>query len=515
KAACAILNDPSCGNAPSGQSDVMGYHDGRDIPNYWAYARNFVLQDQMYEPVASWSFPQHLYMVSGWSARCASADPMSCSSAIQAPVQRTPQSPTPFAWTDITYLLNKNGISWGYYLDHGASANGYGGAGVPLIWNTLPGFVDVHQDGQQNNVQNLTNFYAAAKAGTLPNVSWIVPSGPNSEHPPALVSAGQSYVTGLINAVMQSPDWSSSAIFLSWDDWGGFYDHVAPPTVDSMGYGLRVPGLVISPYARQGYIDHQTLSHDAYLKFIEDDFLGGQRLDPKTDGRPDTRPTVRENVPQLGDLTSEFDFSQDPRPPLLLPVNPKTTLIAPTRPPQFGGGGGAGVGLCATPASCPLRTAENRLAYGIATVVGKNSITIATPDGRSRTIQLAPAVRVAALTKRARRAGLKPGDYVALYSAKAGGAVARLVVYDTVPFVLEGPRVTLSGEVKWASLRSALIQLRTGETVLVHLTPFTTYLVDGQPQSSPPEVVANQSLQVVARPLSDGSYRAATVKLFV
>jgi Phosphoesterase family len=86
---------------------------------------------------------------------------------------------------------------------------------------------------------------------------------------------------------MQGPAWSSTAIFLAWDDWGGFYDHVVPPHVDINGYGLRVPGIVISPYAKQGYIDHQTLSFDAYVKFIEDDFLSGQRIDPQTDGRPD------------------------------------------------------------------------------------------------------------------------------------------------------------------------------------------------------------------------------------
>lgn len=150
-------------------------------------------------------------------------------------------------------------------------------------------------------------------------MSWIDPTGAVSEHPPALVSTGQSYVTGLINTIMKGPDWNSTAIFLSWDDWGGFYDHVAPPVVDQNGYGLRVPGIVISPYAKTGYIDHQTLSHDAYVKFIEDDFLGGQRLDPATDGRPDPRPDVRENNPQLGNLVNDFDFSQTPRPPVLLP----------------------------------------------------------------------------------------------------------------------------------------------------------------------------------------------------
>jgi len=153
-------------------------------------------------------------------------------------------------------------------------------------------------------------------------VAWITPSQLDSEHPPALVSTGQSYVTGLINAVMQGPDWSSCAIFLTWDDWGGFYDHVVPPTVDQNGYGLRVPGLVISPFAKQGYIDHQTLSFDAYLKFIEDDFLKSQRLNPMTDGRPDPRPTVREDVPILGDLSTDFDFSQAPRSPLLLSTQP-------------------------------------------------------------------------------------------------------------------------------------------------------------------------------------------------
>ena len=116
---------------------------------------------------------------------------------------------------------------------------------------------------------------------------------------------------------MRSPAWRSTAIFVSWDDWGGFYDHVRPPAIDENGYGLRVPGLVISPYARAGFVDHQLLSHDTYLRFIEDVFLGGARLDPATDGRPDPRPSVRERL--TGDLRRDFDFSQPPRAPMLLP----------------------------------------------------------------------------------------------------------------------------------------------------------------------------------------------------
>lgn len=143
-----------------------------------------------------------------------------------------------------------------------------------------------------------------------------------SEHPPAKISAGQAYVTSLINAAMQGPDWNSTAIFLAWDDWGGFYDHVAPPKVDDLGYGLRVPGLVISPYAKKGFVDHQVLSFDAYLKFLEDVYLNGARIDPKTDGRPDSRPDVRENASILGDLMSDFDFTQAPRPAMTLSENP-------------------------------------------------------------------------------------------------------------------------------------------------------------------------------------------------
>jgi phospholipase C len=195
-------------------------------------------------------------------------------------------------------------------------------ASTPSIWNPLPRFDDVQADHQLRNVRPLHAFVVAARHGTLPAVSWIAPSQAVSDHPPALVSSAQTYVTGLINAVMRSPDWSSTAIFLAWDDWGGFYDHVKPPAVDELGYGLRVPALVISPYAKNGYVDHQVLSFDAYLKFIEDDFLHGARLDPRTDGRPDSRPGVRENARILGNLARDFNFKQKPRPRLVLPLHP-------------------------------------------------------------------------------------------------------------------------------------------------------------------------------------------------
>jgi len=363
---CLDPTDPACTN--SSVPDVMGYHTATDIPNYWAYAKDFVLQDHMFEPNASWSLPSHLFLVSEWSAYCSQqGNPSSCVNALQTrPAERpqaspvyggevgpkntartgkrglvrppAPGAPQPdYAWTDLTYLLHKDHVSWGYYIVNGSEPDCENPAaetcaavqqssGTPGIWNPLPWFDTVKADKQLGNIQSVDHFYAAAKSGTLPAVSWVVPSGAVSEHPPAPVSYGQSYVTSLINAVMKSPDWSSTAIFLAWDDWGGFYDHVVPPTVDENGYGLRVPAMVISPYARAGYVDHQTLSFDAYDKFIEDDFLAGQRLNPATDGRPDPRPSVREEEKILGNLTNDFNFDQSPRAPVVLPVHPKTTL---------------------------------------------------------------------------------------------------------------------------------------------------------------------------------------------
>jgi phospholipase C len=337
--ACVDPHDPVC-SSPAAGSDVMGYHDAREIPNYWAYAHNYVLQDHMFEPNKSWSLPAHLLTVSAWSAKCSvKGDPMSCVSAPDLPA--TPpdfrgnlkKKIPDYAWTDITYLLHKHNVSWRYYVFSGTQPDCEDDAAIsckpipqnaktPGIWNPLPWFSTVRENWQLSNITPLGNFFKAARKGKLPAVSWVVPTQKVSEHPPGLVSAGQAYVTTLVNAIMRSPNWSSTAIFLTWDDWGGFYDHVLPPTVDEESYGLRVPGLVISPYAKRGYIDHQILSFDAYLKFIEDRFLDGERLNPKTDGRPDPRPYVREDIPLLGNLVDDFDFTQKPRPPLVLDPYP-------------------------------------------------------------------------------------------------------------------------------------------------------------------------------------------------
>jgi phospholipase C len=184
RVACTNSFNPDC-SAGSGQPDVMGYHDSREIPNYWKYADEFVLQDRMFEPSASWSLPSHLFLISAWSAKCSSADPMSCVNELANPQslglgRRNPATePQPdYAWTDITFLLHNHGVSWAYYLDEGTQPDCENDAmfcdpkpqniTTPQIWNPLPWFDTVRADKQLANIQPLLNYYAAAKAGTLP-----------------------------------------------------------------------------------------------------------------------------------------------------------------------------------------------------------------------------------------------------------------------------------------------------------------------------------------------------------
>jgi phospholipase C len=318
---------------PNGTPDVMGFHTAKEIPNYWAYARHFTLQDRMFAPTDSWTLPSHLYLVSGWSARCSKPkDGRSCRSNLRKPTEwwALPEgAPAPYAWADITWLLGRAGVSWRYYIGADScttwpcSPEKTPTQTIPLQ-NPLPGFADVHVSHQLRNVAPQADYFSAASSGSLPAVSWVMPTFGRSEHPPQYIPNGQAWVTRVINAVMQGPadQWAHTAIFLTWDDWGGFYDHVRPIRVDPNGYGIRVPGIMISPYAKGG-IDHQTLSLDAYLKLIEDRFLGSQRLDGSNAyGWPDARPTTREAAARLGDLAKEFDWTRTPIPPLILDPTP-------------------------------------------------------------------------------------------------------------------------------------------------------------------------------------------------
>jgi phospholipase C len=196
-------------------NEVMGYHDAREIPNYWEYAKHFVLQDKMFESALAASAVAHNYLVSAWNARCPLGDtnPMDCVSTAQEATSKQR------VWTDVTYLLAKARVSWRYYIFEGAEPDCESDEATscapvsqapktPGLWNPLVSFTDVQEDGQIGNVQSLNNFYSAVhepETCGLPNVSWIVPKSGVSEHPNSLVSRGQAYVTTLVDAVMRSP----------------------------------------------------------------------------------------------------------------------------------------------------------------------------------------------------------------------------------------------------------------------------------------------------------------------
>jgi phospholipase C len=350
-------DNPSCAGSRDGvaRHDVVGYHTAEEIPNYWAYAQKFVLQDQLYAGVRSWSWPSHLDLTSEWVAIC--ADYNKASTCKTAPTTIQPKASLRLPWVNLFQLLDTHGVSWKYYLGTGDEPDCEDDAmtcepqaqtpGVPSIWNPPPYFIWVKAKGPAYLAEHnpdVEQFLADVKNGALPQVSWIVPANAYSEHPPEGVTRGMEYVTSLVNAVMQSPYWADTAIFIAWDDWGGFYDHVPPPNVDRndstppiQGFGLRVPGILVSAYAKAGTIDHNVLSLDSYATFIEDIFIRGARLDPVKLGNPDSRPDIRDALTSvtlpngatapIGRLMQEFDFAQQPLPPLVLSTHIPTDII--------------------------------------------------------------------------------------------------------------------------------------------------------------------------------------------
>jgi phospholipase C len=289
--------------------EVMGYHDYHEIANYWNYAGLYVLQDRMFESIASYSLPAHLYKLAAQSGGYTGFDQ---------------PYPTSFNFPEITELLASQRISWNYYTTSGNSTDAQGRViGTEkeqkedpeeyTYWNPLPAFPKVFDDpDQRSHLVDTAQFYQDAASGNLPSVSWVQPffGSSVSEHPAFRggVRKGMSYVTGLVNAIMQGPDWNTTAIFITWDDWGGFYDHVNPPKVDEYGYGIRVPGLVISPYAKQGYIDHKTYSFESWLKIVEERFGVASMTKRDKDAL---------------DMMDSFDFTQQPRAPVVLSTTPE------------------------------------------------------------------------------------------------------------------------------------------------------------------------------------------------
>lgn len=288
---------------------ALGYYDDKDIPYYWNLADNNVLFDQMFSSVMDSSFINHVFWVAGGPLPPGNSG------------QYYQDVPTIFD------RLEQKGLTWKFYVEnYDPKINIRTQSQVELanpnrlsqiIWVPLL-VMDRYLDDPKlsSHIVDLKEYYTDLENGTLPNVAYIVPSGA-SEHPPGSIQSGERFVRGLIQDLQRSDAWDTSAFILSYDDWGGWYDHVTPPQVDDYGYGFRVPAILVSPYARRGFIDHTTYDFTSMLKFIEYNW--------------DLAPLAERDA-KANNMTAAFDFSQPPRPPVFVgfernPVTPTVPRI--------------------------------------------------------------------------------------------------------------------------------------------------------------------------------------------
>ena len=305
---------------------AMAYYDEREIPYHWNVADNYVLFDQFFSSAAGGSFINHLYWI-------AATHDDAQGESLQAHLSRVPT---------IFERLQKKGLTWKFYIQNYEPGLTYRtmqdyppNRQSQVIWSPLLA-MDRFIDNPELNrhIVDLNEYYDDLANGTLPNVAYMVPSGP-SEHPPSNVRSGQRFIKSLVQSLMQSAYWDTSAFIWTYDDWGGWYDHVPPPKVDAYGYGFRVPALLISPYAKRGHIESATLDYTSILRFIEDNW----NLEP-----------LAERDAAATSIIGAFDFDAPPRAAAFLPFErpapvEKRTLRLSIIYLAYGSGLGAALGM--------------------------------------------------------------------------------------------------------------------------------------------------------------------------
>jgi phospholipase C len=235
--------------AVEGSPETLGYYDARDIPNYWSYARRFALADRFFSSFAGPTLPNHLFAVAAQSP------------SVDRNLSRPPAGGFDFA--SLPEALEKAGVSWKCYV-------GEKDARQFDALNPLAGFR--HSTDSAPRLVSSRELFKDLRSGTLPSVAWIFPSMEESEHPLTDVRIGMWYVTAVVNALMKSGSWQNTVLVVTWDEYGGFFDHVAPPTRNGAMLGPRVPALIVSPWARPGFIDHTEYDFTSILRFVEDRF---------------------------------------------------------------------------------------------------------------------------------------------------------------------------------------------------------------------------------------------------
>ncbi len=310
------------------QSSALVSYSESDVPIFWNYARQFGLGDNFFTSANSSSTPNHLYMIAGQSGELfdTNATGLHCGDPANHVVLSMAADGTEYYQypcvniNSIPAELTTAGIPWKYYC-------------VEPIWDGTAYISGL--SGSTSVIADTNAIISDIKNSALPPVSWVCPNGAASNHPANPVEPAQNYLAKLVNAAMNSPYWPGLAIFVTWDDWGGFYDHVVPPVIDAWGLGPRVPLIVISPYAKKGYISHEQGEFSSFAKFVEENW---------------SLPSLgqRDALDSTSDLMDYFDFGASPRPPHLVNEIPQATLLAAQEPgsrkdvpgtvyPQIGG----------------------------------------------------------------------------------------------------------------------------------------------------------------------------------
>ncbi|MGA3131436.1 MAG: alkaline phosphatase family protein [Terracidiphilus sp.] len=266
------------GFAQSGMSPstlAYSYVPESDVEEYWTLARQYVLGDRMFQSNTGPSFVAHQYMIAGQSANVAEnptgsswgcdASPDTTAAVLEADGTEGRGVYPCFDYLTIADLLDEKGVTWRYY------APADGDSFFILSAYQAIRHIRFGQDWHDNVISPQNRVLTDIQDGQLAQVTWIVPDWAHSDHPGS-GNEGPSWVASIINAIGNSPYWSSTAIFISWDDWGGWYDHVAPTKEDAMGPGFRVPLLIVSPYAKHGYITHANHEASGFIAFIEHNF---------------------------------------------------------------------------------------------------------------------------------------------------------------------------------------------------------------------------------------------------
>ncbi len=300
---------PGGNQVPAGDY-AYRYVDPKEIQPYWTLANEYVLADHMFQTQSSGSFTAHQDLIAGGTAIDPTESvidfpthaPWGCDApkgTVTSLITSTgkylrDEGPFPcFRYATLRDLLDAKHLSWKYFAPRFAIPTG-------RVWDAFDAIrvVRYGPEWKDSVVTPQTDIFRALHKGRLPAVTWIAPDALDSDHPGNHSDTGPSWIASVVNAIGKSPYWESTAIVIVWDDWGGQFDNVRPPQIDPAGLGFRVPCLIISPYARKGYVSHTQYEFGSILKFIENNWNLG-RL-----GTSDRRSTS---------IIDAFDFTQHPR----------------------------------------------------------------------------------------------------------------------------------------------------------------------------------------------------------